>query len=77
MSEQELKRDIWGRMKEIKEDVSILWSGLLSIDHAMKTGFNVWDVYENAVHGLTKQACTLQEEMASLAVLLRDTGMEA
>lgn len=77
MLEQELKRDIWARMQEIKEDISILWSILLAVDHAMKTGFNIWDVYESAVHGLAEQACTLQEELASLARLLKETGAEA
>ncbi len=76
MTGQGLKKAIWDRLNETKEDVSMLWGVLLAIDHAMKTGFNVWDVYGDAVRGLAKQACTVQEELASLARLLDETGVE-
>lgn len=74
--ECERRNAIWRQVKQIKEDVSILWSTLMVLDHAMKAGFHQWDVYEDLAHGLTNQACTLQEELACLSRDLKEEGLQ-
>ena len=74
--ECELRNTIWRQVKQIKEDVSILWSSLMVLDHAMKTGFHQWDVYEDLAYGLANQACTLQEELACLSRYLKEEGLQ-
>lgn len=76
MLEEELRTTIWRQVKQIKEDVSILYSSLTVLDHAMKTGFHQWDVYEDLVYGLANQACTLQEELACLRGYLKEEGLQ-
>lgn len=74
--EGELRKITWEKLAKIKEDVAVLGSVLLTIEHAMRTGFHRWDVYEDAMRGLANQACALQEEAASLACFLRENGDE-
>lgn len=66
---------IWKSLQKIKKDLCVLESSLLVLEHAMKTGFHRWDVYEDAVYGLANQACSLQEAIVCLSGYLKEEGL--
>lgn len=71
MIEEELRSRICGRLEDVRQEVAILWSTLTAIYAALQSNRSNWELYQEALYGLLRQICLLQEDLDSFGDWLK------
>lgn len=71
MIEEELRSRICGRLEDVRQEVAILWSTLTAIYAALQCNRSNWELYQEALYGLLRQICLLQEDLDSFVDWLK------
>lgn len=66
MAEDETRSRVYSRLEDVRQELAILWSTLTAIHAALQCNQSNWELYQEALYGLLKQICLLQEELESL-----------
>lgn len=66
MTEDGTRSRVCSRLEEVRQEVAILWSTLTALHAALQCNRRNWELYQEALYGLLKQICLLQEELESL-----------
>ena len=66
MTEDGTRSRVYSRLEDVRQELAILWSTLTAIHTALQCNRSNWELYQEALYGLLKQICLLQEELESL-----------
>ena len=66
MTEDGTRSRVYSRLEDVRPELAILWSTLTAIHAALQCNRRNWELYQEALYGLLKQICLLQEELESL-----------
>lgn len=71
MTEDGIRSRVYSRLEDVRQELAILWSTLTAIHTALQCNRSNWELYQEALYGLLRQICLLQEDLDSFVDWLK------